>query len=211
MTGTHLLAPHWSQFVLPLGAPAQQPLKTPVAAGVDSQFPGAGARGFDAPTASHPGSHSPSAEIIAHILETHHRALRDQLQRIQSLLDATAGQSGPRTDRQRRLALHFAQFQRDAGDCLRAESEELFPSLQPTARTLLGESARAIERLHAHSLVTLWRLLDVARGAGADDREEQALVVELSALSEEHYQHLFEVECLLLPRFVSRRASRRAT
>jgi hypothetical protein len=155
----------------------------------------------DSASTLHPGHDASSAEIVAHLVSVHHRAITGHLQRIESVLGII--------DSGRLIAPLFAQLRSGLCDCLRTERGKVFPHFEFAQRgdhpvqPLLRESVRAIERSHARSLVTLWKLLSLARNAAAEDREKLVLVVELAALSEEYYQHLFEVECLLFPRLIS--------
>jgi hypothetical protein len=110
----------------------------------------------------------------------------------------------------------FAELKHELQQCVIRE-EHIFPQIrqwemegeQPGSKPPppeLLQAAKALEKWHAWLLQRLWLVLRRARDASQmlpQDERASALVMELSALCDDYDQHLFEVECLLLPRIVA--------
>jgi iron-sulfur cluster repair protein YtfE (RIC family) len=151
---------------------------------------------------------------MRHAVAVHHvnlRGILGELQRLRPRLGQFAPLRGSRWDNilRRFVKLHDALL-----SSLDWEAAEVFPQLlnwhekglrQPLSAELLAASKMA-ERSHAWCLHMLWRLLRLTRdempiAAYASDHRQ--FLKRLMALGNEYEQHLFEVECLLLPLIVA--------
>lgn len=164
--------------------------------------------------ADHPSLDCTSSDIVTHVIHVHHRSLRKQSVRIGLLLDKVASTPPTSTNQWRIIAHKFSDLHYELVCCLLCERWVIFPQIDESkvagSSLVLREAIRAIGRRYSCLLHTFWELMDFVSGAASltkGDQTGNTLIVELSALRDDYYQHLYEVECLLFPRVVSKQSS----
>jgi iron-sulfur cluster repair protein YtfE (RIC family) len=157
----------------------------------------------------HPSPDWSPSEIMRHAVAVHHVNLRGILGELQQLRPRLARFAPLRGSRWDSLLGSFVKLHDALLSSLEWEAFEVFPQLlnwheeghrQPSAELLAA--SKMAERSHAWCLHMLWRLLRLTRdempiAACASDHRQ--FLKRLMELGNEYEQHLFEVECLLLP------------
>lgn len=155
----------------------------------------------------HPATGAAAAELVDHLLHSHHRSLSERLLWIEMLLDKAAVQRPAGIHQWRSLTNKFAELHQELVNSLLQERGVIFPhivhhksGLSPGLRSAIG----VVGKSHARCLTMLWALVDhVARAAPlAPPEAAEALAAELSDLRDDYYQYLYEEECLLFPQVV---------
>lgn len=80
-----------------------------------------------------PWSHLDVDALVAHLVETHHRYLWDELPRLQSLLDTVVGVHGDRHPELHEIAACFGAIRADMEPHLVKEERVLFPAIEQLA------------------------------------------------------------------------------
>ena len=80
-----------------------------------------------------PWSHLDVADLVEHLVETHHRYLWDELPRLQALLDKVVGVHGDRHPELREVARCFQAIRADIEPHLVREERVLFPAIEMLA------------------------------------------------------------------------------
>jgi iron-sulfur cluster repair protein YtfE (RIC family) len=158
----------------------------------------------------HPNRDWLPSEIVRHVVAVHHVNLRGSLGELQELRPRLARFAPLRGSRWDSVLQRFVKLHDALLPSLDWEAAELFPQLlhwhaeggeQPPPAELLA-ACQLGERSHGWCLHMLWRLLCSTRDEmpiAACASEHRHFLDHLLALGSEYEQHLFEVECLLLP------------
>jgi iron-sulfur cluster repair protein YtfE (RIC family) len=164
----------------------------------------------DLASSLHPSCEWPSVKVIHHIMEVHHRFVRESLAGLRPLVEqpsaAAADGKGWAAIGQR-----FAKLQDEFLSGIGYEERVVFPQLlsweeagnQRPPSGELRAAVETVERSHARCLHMLWRLLRLIRDETPPRGEGEAhrgVLARLSELCDDYEQQLFEEECLLLPR-----------
>lgn len=149
---------------------------------------------------------APLAELCLHITCAHHDRLRDELPRIEALLEKVTRVHGARDPRLHEVATAFAQIRAELEPHLESEEHQLFPACvaseqygvpvpEPLASEHEHEHAVLGDALHA-----LRRLCDDYDPARALCNTHGALLGALAALERDMHRHVHEENNILLPR-----------
>ena len=152
----------------------------------------------------HPGTGAAPADIVAHLLATHHRTICERLQRIGTFVGPLALRAACAD--WRGIARHFADLREAMLFCLRQERCFIFPhAAMPASGDLvqLRDTIAAIERIHARLVKQLWALREQVAQAPAASTLKASLAMQFAELLDDFYQHLFEEECLLFPQLTA--------
>jgi iron-sulfur cluster repair protein YtfE (RIC family) len=165
---------------------------------------------LSAACSSHPNSDWLPSEIVRHVVAVHHVNLRDILGELQEQLPRLTRFAALRGSRWDSVLQRFVKLHDALLSSLEWEASEVFPQLlhwqevgrQHPPPSVLIAACKLAERSHAWCLHVLWQLLRRTRdempvSAGAE--VHHSFLDRLVALTSEYEQHLFEVECLLLP------------
>lgn len=161
---------------------------------------------------SHPTAGAPPAEIVSHLVQVHHRSLRDGLLWVESLIDK-AGEEHPASREWSAIFRKFAELHDELACCLLHERSAVLPAFASGVCDDwpgLRDAVRAIGKTHARLLQRFWTLTAQVAAAGRAapaGEESEALAAELSDLVDDYYQHLFEEECLLFPQLAAVKAN----
>lgn len=159
---------------------------------------------------SHPNRDWLPTEIMEHIVAVHHFSLRNTLAELRAWSPASNGQGDLGEIRWDIIQPRFIKVHDALLFSMDWEESELFPrfahwqatdSERSPPRELLA-AVKVAERSHASGLQMLWRLLRLTRDelpSSPSARAHQQFFTQLTALASNYEQHLFEVECLLLP------------
>lgn len=150
-------------------------------------------------------------ELVHHIVHHHHAFTREELVRIQKLLDAGLAIPGPAQALLIRIKVHFASLARDLVAHFQMEERNLFPAIcaaenggvtpislsTPTeqARTISAEHQAAEELLHNIRLIT--SDYEITPDSPAHLR---AIYLGLRNLEDDLHLHLFLENHILFPR-----------
>lgn len=167
----------------------------------------------------HPTIKSSVGEIIEHILEVHHRFLRDKLTKLSKHFAEAAGHSPECTKPWNALTRRFSKLRDEMLRCLAHEEAVVFPELSRLERDeawsnpppALRLEFETVERRHALCLQLLWRLLRITKDQVSVLPRTEAgrhITNELSALCDDFEQQLFEIECLIFMKLASPRIRR---
>lgn len=158
----------------------------------------------------HPNRDWPPPEIIEHIVAMHHSSLRSTLAELRFWLQTFTQQRDPGEGRWDIILPRFIKVHDALLFSMDWEESELFPRFAhwhatDSERTPPHELLAAVnvaERSHASALQMLWRLLRLTRDESSSSPRasaHQQFSAQLTAIASNFEQHLFEVECLLLP------------
>lgn len=165
----------------------------------------------------HPNREWSPQEVIYHLVEVHHKFFRESLNDLTSLLEKCVSLATVRQHQWEVISQRFRKLRDTLQSGIQFEELAVFPELlhrQPYAPEFasvseLLDAAKTVERSHALCLQMLWRLLRLTRDEleiSTDDLQYRQFAKQLAALCDDYEQHLFEEECLLLPKFFSCRS-----
>jgi regulator of cell morphogenesis and NO signaling len=150
-------------------------------------------------------------ELVHHIVHHHHAFTREELLRIQKLLDAGLAIPGPAQAMLIRIKVHFASLSRDLVAHFQMEERNLFPALcaaehggvTPISLSTPSEQARTISAEHqaAEELLHNIRLITNDYDIGPDTPPHlRAIYLALRNLEDDLHLHLFLENHILFPR-----------
>ncbi|BDU77497.1 hemerythrin domain-containing protein [Mesoterricola sediminis] len=160
-------------------------------------------------------THAPLTELIEHIVTHHHAFTRDELVRIQKLVDRALAVPGPGQVTLIKVKVHIAALTRDLVAHFQMEERNLFPAIRaiehgaepPLSLSTPTEQARTITAEHevAEELFHTIRMLtgDYAIPAEAG-RDYRLICLALRNLEEDLHLHLFLENHILFPRSLPR-------
>lgn len=162
----------------------------------------------------HPNREWPSQEVIRHLVEFHHNFFRESLSGLADLLEQCASLATVRRRPWEAIAQRFRKLHDAFLSGMQLEESVVFPQLLDwqisasglTPASELLDAAKTVERTHSLCLQMLWRLLRLIRDEleiSPDNQEHRPFSEQLAALCDDYEQHLFEEECLLLPKLFS--------
>lgn len=154
---------------------------------------------------------APVAELVHHIVHDHHAWTREELVRIQALLDAELAQSGPGHAVLARIKGHYANLARDLVAHFQMEERNLFPAIcaaesggiPPISLSTPSEQARTIGAEHQaveelfHNIRILTSDYEIP---GDATRGFRAICLALRNLEDDLHLHLFLENHVLFPR-----------
>jgi regulator of cell morphogenesis and NO signaling len=153
-----------------------------------------------------------TAELVAHVVERHHRYLREALPALRPLADKVARVHGPHEPRLVPLATTFRELADALEPHLDAEEQVLFPALlarEPDRAVI----ARELAAMHADHLAvgtllgTLRALSDGFTTPEWGCTSYRTLMAELEALEMDVLRHVHLENHVLMPRFAGARAA----
>jgi len=150
-------------------------------------------------------------ELVHHIVHHHHVFTREELVRIQGLLDRSLATPGPSQAALARIKVHFAALSRDLVAHFQMEERNLFPAIcaaenggvTPISVSTPSEQARTVSAEHQaaeelfHNIRLLTADYDVPPEAGDDLR---IIYLGLRNLEDDLHLHLFLENHILFPR-----------
>ncbi len=150
-------------------------------------------------------------ELVHHIVHHHHAFTREELARIQKLLDAGLAVPGPAQAMLIRLKVHFASLSRDLVAHFQMEERNLFPAIcaaehggvTPISLSTPSEQARTISAEHqaAEELLHNIRLITSDYEITPDTPAHlRAIYLGLRNLEDDLHLHLFLENHVLFPR-----------
>ncbi|BDU73642.1 hemerythrin domain-containing protein [Mesoterricola silvestris] len=156
-------------------------------------------------------SQATTPELVHHIVHHHHAFTREELVRIQKLMDAGLAIPGPAQAMLIRLKVHFASLARDLVAHFQMEERNLFPaicaaengSMTPISLSTPSEQARTISAEHqaAEELLHNIRLItadyEIAPGI---EEHLRIIYLGLRNLEDDLHLHLFLENHILFPR-----------
>jgi regulator of cell morphogenesis and NO signaling len=164
---------------------------------------------------------APLAELVAHVISTHHAYLRSELPRLAALTAEAARQAGPHQAALRESATLLARFEADMVAHLDHEEQAVFPLMLaierggPDAEAAywqLAAQRSALEAAHVHTgaeLDELHRLCDmVPAGTEAEPLLDDLLDAYARVITDTYTHVAFEND-VLLPRAIEMASQRR--
>jgi len=167
---------------------------------------------------AHPSREWPPDQLVDHIVRVHHAVVRQSLTDLTSRLPAISVPSATRDGQWNKIIQRFGELHDAILMGIRYEESVVFPQLLHWHATCKQQSppsellalAKVVERLHAHCLQLLWRLLRLTRDELNSqlidgryrrrvDQHAEMVFEQLSAVCDDYEQYLFHVECILLP------------
>jgi regulator of cell morphogenesis and NO signaling len=154
-------------------------------------------------------------ELVHHIIHVHHAWTREELVRIQALLDAEPAGNGLESQILPRIKVHFAELAQDLVAHFQMEERNLFPAIcaaenggpTPISLSTPSEQARTITAEHQaveelfHNLRILTGDYEVPPDAGPGLR---AICLGLRNLEDDLHVHLYLENHVLFPRALPR-------
>jgi regulator of cell morphogenesis and NO signaling len=154
---------------------------------------------------------APIAELVHHIILHHHVWTREELGRIQALLDAELASEGPGREALARIRTHVANLARDLTAHFQMEERNLFPAIcaaegggaPPISLSTPSEQARTIAAEHQaveelfHNVRIMTADYEIPKGATPGFR---AICLALRTLEDDLHLHLFLENHILFPR-----------
>ena len=154
---------------------------------------------------------APVPELVHHLVHHHHTFTREELARLQKVLDRALATPGPARPLLAELQLHFTHLTRDLTAHFQMEERNLFPAIcaaenggiTPISLSTPSEQARTISAEHqaAEELFHNIRILtaDYELPLNADE-ELRCLYLGLRNLEDDLHLHLFLENHILFPR-----------
>ncbi len=150
-------------------------------------------------------------ELVHHIVHHHHAFTREELARIQKIMDAGLATPGPAQAMLIRLKVHFASLSRDLVAHFQMEERNLFPAIcaaehggvTPISLSTPSEQARTISAEHqaAEELLHNIRLITSDYEITPDTPAHlRAIYLGLRNLEDDLHLHLFLENHVLFPR-----------
>ncbi|HUS43578.1 MAG TPA: iron-sulfur cluster repair di-iron protein [Ilumatobacteraceae bacterium] len=167
-------------------------------------------------------SHLEVADLVEHLVDTHHRYLWSELPRLQALLDKVVGVHGDRHPELNEVACCFGAIRADIEPHLMKEERVLFPAIaqlasSPTAPTFgfgsLGNPISTLLREHDELGALLGDLRSVTGDFTVPDdgcASYQALFEGLEQLEADTHLHVHKENNVLFPRVVLLEEHRRS-
>jgi len=154
---------------------------------------------------------APVPELVHHIIHHHHTFTREELVRIQNLLDRALATPGPNQAMLARIKVHFAALARDLVAHFLMEERNLFPAVcsaenggeTPISLSTPTEQARTVSAEHHaveelfHNIRILTADYELPEGASDDVR---LIFLGLRNLEDDLHLHLFLENHILFPR-----------
>lgn len=156
-----------------------------------------------------------TAELVQHIVLNHHAFTREELARLQPLLERAVAEPGPAQAILVRVQAHFTALARDLAAHFQMEERNLFPAIcaaenggiTPISLSTPSEQARTISAEHQaveelfHNIRILTGDYAVPEGASAGVR---CFYLGLRNLEDDLHLHLFLENHILFPRALPR-------
>lgn len=154
-------------------------------------------------------------ELVHHIIHVHHAWTREELVRIQALLDAEPAAGDAEAQLLPRIKVHFAELARDLVAHFQMEERNLFPAIcaaenggpAPISLSTPSEQARTITAEHqaVEELFHNLRILTCDyRIQPETSREFRAICLALGNLEDDLHLHLYLENHVLFPRALPR-------
>lgn len=152
------------------------------------------------------------AELVAHVVGTHHAYLHRQMPRIGALLEKVARRHGETHTELHELVMVFAHFRSEMDAHMKQEEQVLFPLIIHLERGLanralgkrfLMQQLAQMEAEHAQSgedLETMARLTAGFNAPGDACESYRGLYRALSELTADTYRHVHKENSILFPR-----------
>lgn len=153
----------------------------------------------------------PIAELVHHLVHHHHAFTREELVRLQQILDRALATPGPSQALLSRIKVHFASLAKDLVAHFQMEERNLFPAIcaaenggvTPISLSTPTEQARTVSAEHqaAEELFHNIRILTVDYELPLDASDDLRLVfLGLRNLEDDLHLHLFLENHVLFPR-----------
>jgi regulator of cell morphogenesis and NO signaling len=156
----------------------------------------------DAPAGERDWTDAPLAELCDHIVSEHHDRLRQELPRLDALLEKVARAHGEERPSVVELRDTFAALRAELEEHLAAEENDLFPLVR-AGGPYDAEQVRELEHEHEWAGSALARMRELTGGYDLDQamcNTHRATLDGLHELERDLHQHIHEENNVLFPR-----------
>jgi len=156
----------------------------------------------DLPTSERDWTTAPLTELCDHIVSEHHDRLRQELPRLDALLEKVVRAHGEERPSVVELRETFTALRSDLEEHLAAEETQLFPLVR-TGGPYDAEQVRELEHDHEWAGTALARMRDLTDGYDAEHalcNTHRATLDGLHELERDLHQHIHEENNVLFPR-----------